>query len=125
MSYENKRRKFRSLTFLALSALIILYYFRTDPATDTSGIPCLFHKLTGWNCWGCGGQRAFHQLLHGNLGKAASLNLLIFPIVALGCYVFLAELIQEEPSYRLLRQKIVQIGTLVLLLGFTLLRNII
>jgi len=125
MLYASSPKSARGFVLLALSTSIIFYYFINDPATDTLHIPCLFHKLTGWNCWGCGGQRAFHQLLHGNLADAANLNPLIFPVVTLGCYVLLLELTQEQPAYTLLRQKRVQISTLALLVGFTLLRNII
>jgi hypothetical protein len=45
-----------------------------DPA---SGPPvCPFRALTGYDCPGCGGTRAAHQLLTGHLAAAADLNLL-------------------------------------------------
>jgi hypothetical protein len=46
---------------------------------------CLFHKITGLNCPGCGGLRAAHQLLHGHLKEAFALNpllVLIAPALA-------------------------------------------
>ena len=124
MLYASSPKSARGFVLLALSTFIIFYYFRNDPATDTVGIPCLFQKLTGWNCWGCGGQRAFHQLLHGNLANAANLNPLVFPVLLLGCYVLFNELTQSQPTYHLLRRKVVQISMVTLLIGFTLLRNI-
>lgn len=30
------------------------------------GPPCVLHRLTGWNCPGCGGTRAFFALVHGD-----------------------------------------------------------
>lgn len=45
-----------------------------DPA---QGPPiCPFRALTGWDCPGCGGTRAAHQLLTGNLAAAVDLNVL-------------------------------------------------
>lgn len=124
MLYASRFRNVKAPILLTFSTFIVFYYFRNDPATDTLRIPCLFHKLTGWNCWGCGGQRAFHQLLHGNFANAANLNALIFPVLLLGCYVLLVELTQVKPAYHLLRRKGVQISTATLLIGFTLLRNL-
>ena len=46
----------------------------------------MFLTLTGWECPGCGSQRAIHALLHGQLGQAWHYNaLLLFelPLVAL------------------------------------------
>ena len=51
-----------------------LLYFFVDPAQVAIFPPCLFHELTGLDCPGCGGQRAFHQLLHGHLIAAIRLN---------------------------------------------------
>ena len=43
------------------------------------GIPCVFHKLTGLSCPGCGNSRALIALSHFELKKAAGYNLFIFP----------------------------------------------
>ncbi len=43
------------------------------------GIPCLFHKITGYLCPGCGNTRAALALLRLDLGAALSYNLL-FPL---------------------------------------------
>ena len=47
--------------------------------------PCLFHKLTGWNCPGCGTTRAVQEILHGNLRagfKDNALLVLSLPLLA-------------------------------------------
>ncbi len=59
--------------------------FFLDPATHGFYPQCLFHRLTGLDCPGCGGLRAMHQLLHGHVGQAFYLNALVvlgLPLVA-------------------------------------------
>lgn len=73
----------------ALAALVggvLLFVF--DPATSAVFPPCVFHALTGFHCPGCGTSRALHQLLHGNLPAALSLNpltVLSLPLLASWC----------------------------------------
>ena len=48
--------------------------------------PCLFKAATGLDCPGCGTQRAFHALLHGDLAGAWGFNaafVLSLPLIAL------------------------------------------
>jgi hypothetical protein len=62
---------------------VVLYCF--NPVEQRLFPRCMFHVLTGWDCPGCGGLRATHQLLHGNFGAAFRLNPLFvcaLPIVA-------------------------------------------
>ena len=40
---------------------------------------CMFHKLTGLYCPGCGGTRALSSLLHGDLKTSLHNNLLLIP----------------------------------------------
>jgi len=53
----------------------VLYFF--DPATHGFYPGCLFHKLTGLDCPGCGGLRAAHHLLHGEFAAAFRYNPLL------------------------------------------------
>jgi hypothetical protein len=68
---------------LALAGVGGLYL--VDPAHHEI-YPCVLHATTGLQCPGCGGLRATHQLLHGHLGTAWSLNplaVLLLPVYAL------------------------------------------
>ena len=69
----------------AVAAAIVLF------ACDPSRVPiypvCLFHRLTGLNCPGCGSLRAMHQLLHGNVLAALHLNALL--VVSLPLFAWL------------------------------------
>lgn len=60
---------------VAVAGVLILFFF--DPARAGFYPPCLFHKLTGLQCPGCGSLRALHHLLHGELLTALQLNALL------------------------------------------------
>ncbi len=60
-----------AIGFALLTAAAVLFWF--NPADG--GYPrCALHALTGLHCPGCGGIRATHQLLHGNVAEAFRLN---------------------------------------------------
>ncbi len=50
----------------------VVFFF--NPATHGFYPVCMFHKLTGLNCPGCGSTRALFALLHGNLPLALKDN---------------------------------------------------
>ncbi|MBA4849674.1 DUF2752 domain-containing protein [Emticicia sp. BO119] len=65
---------------------IAAYYFYFPSLGFLPNMQCIFYKTTGLYCPGCGGQRAFHALLHGHMGTALQDNLLIYlilPVVGL------------------------------------------
>ncbi len=51
--------------------------FRFDPQRFHFYPVCLFHRLTGLLCPGCGSLRALHQLFHGHLSAAWHCNALL------------------------------------------------
>lgn len=64
-----------------LTIVITAFYFFWNPS-ELHFLPiCPFKQLTGFYCPGCGGQRAFHCILHGNLKNAFHYNPLIFFIL--------------------------------------------
>lgn len=63
----------------------IVYAF--DPSASHFFPRCMFHQLTGLQCPGCGGTRALHALLHGDLRTALRYNALFVagtPLFTLG-----------------------------------------
>lgn len=95
-------RKIRLKLMLAsggLCALLaVLYYF--PPEQNWFYPRCLFHALTGLQCPGCGGLRAVHQLLHGNVSAAWHFNallVLMLPIVIGIAGVFIARAALGRP----------------------------
>ena len=105
----------------------IIFLFLFDPASSIFYAPCIFHKLTGFCCPGCGSLRALHQILHGNLVKAFGLNpLMVLSLPFLG-YVFLSRVVlvgrkRSKPGVFIPDFWIWIIGTVIL--GFWILRNI-
>ena len=68
------------LAATALGLAAVVFFF--DPTTHHFYPRCQFHRLTGWNCPGCGMTRALYALLHGNLAAALQDNALF--ILGLG-----------------------------------------
>lgn len=60
------------------AGLALLFLF--DPARHAFYPVCLFKRMTGYDCPGCGGLRALHHLLRGDLWQAFRLN----PLVVVG-----------------------------------------
>lgn len=60
---------------LLLPVLGLLFAY--NPAQNSFYPFCVFYKMTGLQCPGCGGLRAAHQLLHGNFGAAFRFNPLV------------------------------------------------
>ena len=78
-----------------VSALIVLTYLFVDPTTYSFFPSCPFHELFGLDCPGCGSQRAFHSLLHGEILKAADYNLLFVTAIFLFLIYCLIRLISS------------------------------
>lgn len=61
---------------MAAIALLGIYLLRTyDPnVAGNPFLPCLFHRMTGLYCPGCGLTRAMHALVHFDLPRAIRMN---------------------------------------------------
>ena len=67
------------------AAALLLYCF--DPVHFHFYPVCVFHRVTGLLCPGCGTLRALHQLLHGHLVAAFRFNaLFVLSIPLVGAY---------------------------------------
>jgi hypothetical protein len=78
---------------LAVSAAVaVLFFF--DPATAGFFPVCTLHELTGWQCPGCGGLRAVHQLTHGHLAAAWRLNPLLVALLPVAFWLSLREAVR-------------------------------
>jgi Protein of unknown function (DUF2752) len=68
-------QKHRPLLVMSLAGAALLFF--VNPADYGFFPPCLFHRLTGWNCPGCGATRAAHELLRGHWRAAFHDNALL------------------------------------------------
>lgn len=75
------------LAILAGAAVMFLF----NPADGGFYPRCALHTLTGLHCPGCGGLRATHQLLHGNVAEAFRLNPLWVILAPFAAWLLLRE----------------------------------
>ncbi len=82
---------------LALVFLAFLFiYGMFDPEASNFFPKCPFLSLTGFQCPGCGSQRAVHQLIQGNFSGAFQYN----PLLIIALPYILAAILFEFPSFK-------------------------
>ena len=90
-----KIRKFPSakiIVGLLAVALLGVVYFLFNPLEAKWMPKCMLYVLTGWECPGCGSQRAIHALLHGDLREAFHANALLVVLLPILFFLALTEL---------------------------------
>ena len=76
-----------ALTIVLVAALFVFYLF--DPQEINFFPKCTFKSITGYDCPGCGSQRAIHDMLHFDFAGAFSHNplmLFLIPYLLLGLF---------------------------------------
>ena len=73
--------------WIAGGVAFLLFYYFFDPLESRYMPQCIFHKITGWQCMGCGSQRVVHALLHGDIAAAWRANM--FLVASLPILIFL------------------------------------
>ncbi|ERJ58428.1 DUF2752 domain-containing protein [Sphingobacterium paucimobilis] len=125
----NKRQRVLLLYPLTLVTVALLYkYF--NPLESLFFPKCPVKAITGLDCPGCGGQRAAHSLLNGDVRQAFMENPLLpllIPYLILGFYL---QIIPQPTNGELKLKKVLYGQSAILILGiilfiFTILRNII
>jgi uncharacterized membrane protein len=107
-----------------LCAMAVIFFF--DPAKNNFYPVCLFHKLTGLNCPGCGATRALFALLHGHCLRALHDNaLFIFSLAALIVWSALLgwQKLRHQPAHFNFPPKFLW-AFLAVAIGFAVLRNL-
>ena len=88
--YQKYRYAINAAIALLAVAALIFYSFNVDTTQSELAPKCLFLKLTGFKCPGCGTQRALHTLVHFDIAGVAHYNMLLFfalPYLALLFYL--------------------------------------
>ncbi len=112
--------------FVFLICLITLYFF-IDPSKSGYFLRCPLKILTGYECAGCGVQRAFHSLLHFRLLEAFKFNPLFafsipFLIGALLVYFSKNQKIKQDFRHFFMN-RIAVFVVLIIVFVFSLIRN--
>src|SRR4051795_4306136 len=115
------------LTIGGLAAATLALHLRDPHVTHSWGL-CPLYALTGIYCPGCGGLRGVNDLTDGHVGAAASSNLLLvlaIPVVVLvlGRWTYAAWTGREVAVVPAV-PRAVRIGLILLVVGFTLARNL-
>lgn len=126
---ENVRQARQSLAIVTLVGIVLgLVFFFFDPAGGGLFWRCPFNWMTGWYCPGCGGQRALHSLLHGNIRAALRANGLAVLIFAPAVFYAYLRLMLRAFGGTVLpvpRTTAWRIGLfLALIIGYGILRNL-
>ncbi len=111
--------------FLALA--IVLY--RVGPSLGGWWPGCMFHRLTGAHCPGCGMTRATYALLHLRIGTAFALNPLVvslLPFITVGIGLEILAWVRgpQRPTPRLKLKRWMTITLVVVVLAYWILRNL-
>lgn len=120
------KKFFAIVLLLFLVAALCYFYFLNPENNNNTFATCILKYTTGYDCPGCGGQRALHHILHGNLVQAFKLNpfiYILFPVISY--YLVRNILIPFNvilPPIKLSNRTILLV--LILLLLFAILRNL-
>lgn len=112
---------------LAAGVVLVAVLFVFDPAQHSFYPRCTLKALTGLDCPGCGGLRATHQLLHGNIAAAFRLNPLFVtlgPLAAAWLVCLGARGIRRREIPQLRLPPPIAVLLFVVALAFTILRNL-
>lgn len=104
-------------------------YFSYDPSNSVFFPKCPFKLLTGWDCAGCGSQRAIHYLLHGDFVSAWQMNPLLFVVVPYAAVGFVTGFFRgrrwADWILKRLYGRTVGIIAAVVIVAYTILRNLL
>lgn len=117
----------RKLIITGLAGVVCLAYYSLLTFFNV-GIPCLFHKITGLLCPGCGITRMILAILHLDFKSAFQYNTVIFVFSPVIIYFIIRLYISwlKSESYKLsLLENIVVYIMLIVLLIFGIIRNLI
>lgn len=110
-----------------VAVALLSFYFFVDPDSSRWMPKCTFHQLTGWQCPGCGSQRALHALLHGDFSAAWGFNPFIFFIVPAAVALGAIEALRMRfpRLYSAVYRPATFIIILILIIGWTIARNLL
>ncbi len=107
-------------------ALLSLYFF-WNPSEHNFFPKCPFYSFTGIYCAGCGSQRAFHEIINGQIITGVRHNyllLIVFLVVSYKAILFALNRLFNKTYFDLFHKPLASKVVLILVLLFWVLRNI-
>lgn len=130
MAVNQKKRIVIGIVFMIGIMAGMFLYTRFNPDETRFFPKCPVYLLTGYQCPGCGSQRAFHHLFHGNFLTAFRYNpltLALAPYLLSGIYL---EYVANRANPRMARLRGILFGKwaililAVIVIFYTILRNV-
>lgn len=84
---------------VVILGLLIVTFTKFNPETTNLFPKCPFRVLTGYECPGCGSQRAIHYLLNLEMGRAFHENALLVLSIPYVLLLLLAEFLKSKSSF--------------------------
>lgn len=122
----NRRQIIYAIVILMVAIALLCVYLLFDP-TESRWFPqCIFYKLTGWKCAGCGSQRAIHAMLTGDFAEAWRQNALLMSILPLIVYMIWLEFVRKSRPilYARFYSRATILTIIFVVIGWTIVRNI-
>ena len=115
------------IVWIGLLAALAAVYFLFDPMEAKWMPKCMFYVVTGWECPGCGSQRAVHALLHGDIADAFRANAMLLVMIPLLIVLAFLELFGNRGSalYRRLHQPALILAIAAVIILWGVVRNLI
>lgn len=117
----------KQLLFLVVFIIFCGIYFFVDPSESSFFLKCPLKTMSGYDCAGCGVQRAFHGLLHLRIVKAFQYNplyIISIPFLVLILFVnFSKNEILKARVNNYIFSKISIVLLLIVVFVFSLIRN--
>ena len=117
----------KQIAFCVFFVSLICLYFFIDPSKGPYFLKCPLKLTTGYECAGCGTQRALHELLHFRFLEAFKYNPLFVISIPILLVVFIIHLSKNETlkqtMNRFFRSKIFIFLVLIIVFVFSLLKN--
>lgn len=119
-------RRLNVILILVSVSLLATVYALFDPAKSAWMPKCMFHLATGYDCPGCGSQRALHALLSGDFAGAFHANAFLFLLVPFFLLLAYAEFNPKRHPrlYKVLTSSPAIYSLLILIVAWTIFRNI-
>lgn len=127
MTSTKRRHIVMTAAALAVAVMVVWIYASFDPTVDRFFPRCMFKVATGWDCPGCGSQRAIHAILTGRFGEAWHYNAILFPSLGVIILVVLSRLFPRrlERLRRFLGSQAFILAVFGIFVLWTILRNVV